>query len=239
MITHIEEQKNKYSQLYNTFYSKITSGEWENGHRIEPERELCQLYNVSRITVRETLRLLEQEGLIVRQQGRGTYVRRKPIEQKLNKLYSLREHFKKEGVENIAEIRSFERISANLFLSRALNIKLTDDVIKIVRVFYAAGTPYVLETNYLPAAYFRDITEKMVEMQGLYNSFSTLGISISKAVEQIKPILIDKSTAGILQVRTNDAAMFIDRTTYSQDVVIEFSRSIVRSDYFIYTVELS
>ena len=66
-----------------------------------------------------------------------------------------------------------------------------------------------------------------------------LGISISKAVEQIKPILIDKSTAGILQVRTNDAAMFIDRTTYSQDVVIEFSRSIVRSDYFIYTVELS
>ena len=96
-----------------------------------------------------------------------------------------------------------------------------------------------METNYLPAAYFRDITEKMVEMQGLYNSFSTLGISISKAVEQIKPILIDKSTAGILQVRTNDAAMFIDRTTYSQDVVIEFSRSIVRSDYFIYTVELS
>lgn len=239
MAANNQERENKYSRLYNIFYNKIISGEWKDGQKILPERELCQLCSVSRITVRETLHLLEQEGLISRRQGRGTFVHRKPVEQKLTKLYRLREQFQRLGIENIAKICSFAFIPADMFLSRALGVEINSSVVKIERIFYAAGTPYVLETNYLPANHFPGITKEMVQEHGLYNTFSDLGVLIQRAVDQMKPILVDKVTASLLKVKVNDAAMLIDRTTYSQNTIIEFTRSIVRGDYCVYTVELS
>lgn len=89
-----ESNATKQEQLYSIWYNNITTDKWKAGEKIATERELCEQYSVSRSTVRETLRLLEQKGLISRTQGKGTFVNTKRVEQKLTKLYTLREQFK-------------------------------------------------------------------------------------------------------------------------------------------------
>ncbi len=233
------EINTKYDKLYDVFYQNILGGVWSRGARIPPERQLCSLYSVSRITVRETLRKLEQRGLITRVQGKGTFVHINPVEQKMTKLYTLREQFVESGIRHHVSILEFSIIPADMNLCEKLSIPENDKVIKILRLFFAADTPYTLEDTYLPCASFSDLSEEMVEKNGLYNSFSEKGIIVERAIERLKPISVDKSQSQFLQVSTNDVAMKIERTSFWRENIIEYTESIVRGDIFVYSVELN
>lgn len=235
----IDETASKYGQLYAVFYEKIASGAWQSGYKLLPERELCTEYGVSRITVRETLRLLEEQGLLYRRQGSGTFVQRKPVEQKLTKLYTLREHFQQQGIGSEASILEFSLYKADAAMAEKLAIPPGERVIKIVRLFLAAQTPYALETTYLPHRYFPGMNEESVRDNGLYNTFSALGVVIQRAVERLMPQRLSKATAQLLGVSPNEVAMRIERTTYSRAAIIEYTESIVRGEFFVYTVELN
>lgn len=236
----VTEHTTKYNQLYDIFHNKIISGEWKNGQKLLPERELCEEFNVSRITLRQTLQMLEEAKLITRKQGRGTFIQNRPVEQKLTKLYSLREHFNKIGIKSTAKITQYEIIRANRDLSEKLEIGINDEVIKIKRVFYAETNPYVLERTFLPLSIFPDMTRKKVAEDGLYNTFNNLGVRIIRATEKLQPLLLKESTAKILNEKVNSVGMRIERTTYSEnDLIVEYTESIVPGEFFTYTVELS
>ena len=207
------ESKSRHEQLYELFYNKIITKEWGNGYRLQPERDLCKEYGVSRITIRETLRLLEEQGLLLRKQGKGTFICVKPVEQKLTKLYTLREQFKQAGVISEAEMLEYNVIQADLAIANHLGCQPGEDVLKIVRRFTARKTPYALETTYLPLKLFDGITQESIEKNGLYNTFFLLGVVIQRAVEQLSPRLHNKTSAQLLDSSVNDAAMFIRRTT--------------------------
>ena len=85
-ITGDAKNHYKYTQLYEALVKKISSGEWKPHDCMPTERELCQEYQLSRITVRDALNLLVKDGYIYRRQGKGTFVAMRPIEQKLTKL---------------------------------------------------------------------------------------------------------------------------------------------------------
>ena len=233
------ETKSRHEQLFELFYEKIITKEWKNGYRLQPERELCKEYGVSRITIRETLRLLEEQGLILREQGRGTFVCFKPVEQKITKLYTLREQFKKTGISSDAELLEYSALRADLTTANHLGIQPGEDILKIVRRFTAGETPYAIETTYLPLKLFSGITKEAIASNGLYNTFFSLGVVIQRAVEQLSPCLLDQTYAELLESTVSDAAMFIRRTTYDAADIIEYAECIVRGDFFVYTVELS
>lgn len=228
----------RYQQLYDTLLNKIKCGDWKSGQKIETERALCDIYNVSRTTARETLRKLEQAGYLIRKQGRGTFVNIKPIEQKLAKLYSLREQFVKEGIAHTIEIIDFSHIQADLIVGQKLNIQVGEIVIKIVRKFYAAKVPYTIETTYLPFKLFPEMTEQQIREDGLYNTFFNFGIIPKRAVEKIRAISMDTEYAQLLETKTKEVAMLIDRVTYSNDKEIEYTINIIKGDFFVYTVNL-
>jgi len=226
----------KYEQLYQLWYQKIMSGEWKAGQRIDPERTLCEEYSVSRITVRETLQLLEQKGLISRTQGKGTFVNVRRVEQKLTKLYTLREKFEQLHIPHYSEVLSFSVEEPNYIIRQNLEMDDDENVIKVVRLFYADQTPYTLETSYMPEHFFPGMTAQQIEENGLYNTFATYHITIQRAVETLKPIPLDKKTEELLM--TNDAAMLIARTSYWGEEIVEYTESVVRGDFFEYTVYL-
>ena len=85
----------KYSQLYDILLEKILASEWKANDKMPTERELSIRYNVSRVTVRDTLNRLAQAGYIYRIQGKGTFVSVRKIEKKLTKLYTTQETFLK------------------------------------------------------------------------------------------------------------------------------------------------
>ena len=102
------------------------------------ERELSIRYNVSRVTVRDTLNRLAQAGYIYRIQGKGTFVSVRKIEKKLTKLYTLRKRFEEKGVVHEVKTLQFEVISPSDDIREKLEIIENEDVYKLIRCFYAS-----------------------------------------------------------------------------------------------------
>ena len=99
--------------------------------------------------------------------------------------------------------------------------------------------PYAREFSYIPCAICPELHAQQVQSLGLYNSLKKYNIIPTRANEKLKAILLDQETAGMLDQRQNDAAIYLTRITYHNNVVIEKNISYVRGDMFVYSVELS
>lgn len=229
-----------HQQFYNIILGKIKSGEWKNGEKIPAERTLCDKYNISRTTVREALRHLEMEGYVIRRQGSGSYVSIKPIQKNLVKLYTLREMFDEQGIKHDVILISFDIGPCDdEEVGRRLNMNADEEIIRITRVFLAADVPYTIEYTYLPKAIFPDITKEMIAEHGLYNTLERYGHKPTSAEETIQAVKVTAMQRQLLRLPTNILAIEIKRVTYSGNKIIEYTKNIIRNDYFIYTVKLS
>ena len=148
----------KYSQLYDILLEKILANEWKANDKMPTERELSIRYNVSRVTVRDTLNRLAQAGYIYRIQGKGTFVSVRKIEKKLTKLYTLRKRFEEKGVVHEVKTLQFEVISPSDDIREKLEIIENEDVYKLIRCFYADHIPYAIEISFVPTGPYPDLS---------------------------------------------------------------------------------
>lgn len=229
----------KYYQLKDILVKNIQDGKWPPQSRMSSENELCEAYNVSRVTVRKAIDLLVQEGYVYTIKGKGTYVKGKYIEQPLTHFYSFREDLRSRGVSTYSTMRHFDIVPADARLAADLNIRQDDNVFCIERIFFAGEQPYAREFSYIPCAICPELHAQQVQSLGLYNSLKKYNIIPTRANEKLKAILLDQETAGMLDQRQNDAAIYLTRITYHNNVVIEKNISCVRGDMFVYSVELS
>jgi GntR family transcriptional regulator len=139
-----------YYQLKEMLKQKIKSGEWAIDIKIPTERMLCEMYNVSRITVRKALEELEREGYLKRMQGKGTFVTSIKIEQRLSKFYSFSEEIKKMGYVSSTRIIEFSMVDADRKLSGLLGVKENSRLYSLKRLRLANHEPFALETCYIP-----------------------------------------------------------------------------------------
>ena len=229
----------KYYQLKDILAKNIQDGKWPPQSRISSENELCEAYNVSRVTVRKAIDLLVQEGYLYTIKGKGTYVKGKYIEQPLTHFYSFREDLRGRGVSTYSTMRYFGIIPADVSLAADLNIQQDERVFCIERIFFAGEQPYAREFSYIPCAICPELHAQQVQSLGLYNSLKKYNIIPTRASEKLKAILLDQETAAMLDQEQNDAAIYLTRITYHNNVVIEKNISYVRGDMFVYSVELS
>src|SRR5690554_3470225 len=125
------DKKNKlplYLQLMADIIQKIEQGDYSENEKLPSERELCDIYNLSRITVRNALQELEQEEYIYKLHGKGTFVTPKSYKQKLVKVYSFTEEMKKLGKVPQTKVLSFDIIPVDQRLSRKMNLALDKKV---------------------------------------------------------------------------------------------------------------
>ena len=228
----------KYTQLYEILAAKITEGEWKPNDRIPTEQELCQRYNLSRITVRDALNLLTKDGYIYRKQGKGTFVAVRPIEQKLTKLYTLREEIKEKGMTPSNKILSFKKCPAEGRIKEILQLEDGEFVYELIRCLYASEIPYAVETSYIPAALCTEMTEEMIAAQGLYHTMRSFGAMPERATERLSAVAVGREDALLLNIRHSEPAIRIERTTFSKTAAIEYTATVVKNDFFSYTVEL-
>jgi len=228
-----------YYQLKEEFIKKIQSNVWPPESRIPPERELCDQYQVSRITVRKALDELEQGGYIYRKQGKGTFVKQKSINQKLSKFYSFSEELRNRGIKEEAHMISFRTTPADDRIAGFLNIPAGAMVYKIKRLRTMDEDPYGVESSYIPVSVVPDLTSNEVESMGLYNSLRKHGVYPSKAVERFKAVTLNSNTARLLKDYQGEAAICLTRMTYSNSLAIEFCESIIHGSKFEYTIELN
>ncbi|QUW21528.1 GntR family transcriptional regulator [Sporosarcina sp. Marseille-Q4063] len=229
-----------YFQLMQELIDKIDNEVYVEHEKLPSERELCTIYNMSRITIRQALQELERENYIYKMHGKGTFVAPKLYNQKLVKLYSFTEEMKKSGKIPSTKVLEFHEMVADERLASKMDIKPFEEVFQVIRLRLADDEPLMYETSYLPKKIFPNLTQKDVVEKPMYSVFlDDYQIQATKAFERFKATSVRSKEAVHLKMIENQPAMLITRSTYYENTLIEYTISIARGDKFDYTVELT
>lgn len=226
----------RYYQLKEIMREKINSGEWKPGDIIPSERELGEQYGISRMTARQAITELVNEGLFYREQGKGTFVSRHKITQQLIHLTGFTEDIRARGQRPSTRVLAAQMQPADEHTAERLRIKPGQPVFCLQRLRLADGEPLALETSQLCFIGCEKLLEEDFAQNSLYHVMETrYGILLVEAEQEIEAGLFDAATARILNVPVNSAALFTRRVTYTErDQPIEFARAIYRGDQYTY-----
>ncbi len=227
-----------YYQLVEILIKEIQEGTYLENEKIPSERALCDMYGVSRVTVRHAVEELVDMGLLEKRHGDGTYVSSK-MNQDLQSFYSFTEEMKKIGRTPWSKVLGFEYIKADEKIARKLGCDLHDPVIQIIRLRMADDTPMLYERTYLPRNRFSALSKQDIEENPMYDVFrNKFDVTFSKAEEVLKPVTTRDYEAELLEINQAVPSMMIERTTFEGDTIIEYTISIARGDQFNYRVIL-
>lgn len=229
-----------YLQLFDDLVKKIEDETYSEHDKLPSERELCDIYELSRITVRQALQELEREGYIYKLHGKGTFVAPKSYTQDLIKLYSFTEEMKKLGKTPTTKVLLFNDMEIDEHLASKMDLEPNDEVFKIVRLRLADDEPLMYETTYLPKRIFQDLSATDLVQRPMYDIFNEdYHINVTRAKEQFSATLVRSEEAKHLNIPIDQPAMLIKRYAYFKNELIEYTVSIARGDKFNYTVELT
>ena len=213
----------------------IISGQIENGllspeDLLPSENEFCEAYHISRTTVRQTLHELERRGMIVRKQGRGTFVSIPKVSRNIGTLYSFSEEMRRIGKTPSSRIVGFKLVSKDMCVSEARDLA-SERILDVVRVRLADGFPMLVENTFLPVGLCPNLSWEMLETQSLYSILSdSYGLSIARAIESYEAVIMTREESQLLECESTGPAFLIRRSTWDdQGRMIEYTKSITPS----------
>ena len=227
-----------YDQLVEILRNKIEN-EMEPNDRMLSERKICDEYGVSRTTVRLAMADLEHMGYIYKRHGKGTFVSAlNQNSQNLMDSYSFTDHMKAQGKNPSTKVLSFEIVESTKYFAEKLGINPGEKIIKIMRLRLADNIPMMIERTYLPLREFAGLTQEKVIQKPLYEIFrEDYGEIIKVADEEFSAGIVSDKEAELLEVPIDSACLKLLRTTYNDNnIVIEFTLSVARSDKFVYKI---
>lgn len=231
-----------YHQVKEWLQDKITSGEYAAGDKIMSEKEMQEILHVSRATTKQAISILVNEGILYRQQGKGTFVAAPKVKQSVNKLYSFSIDMAIAGMNPSTKVVSIEKVpNVKKSVSRELQLSENEPCIKLIRLRLANNVPLILETTYLPGNIFPDIENEDLNNNTLYQMMSEkYNVVIKRARESFEPILTDEYESKMLELgKKGLPALLVERTSYnSAGISVEYTVSIVRGDKCKYCVEM-
>ena len=221
-----------YIQIQEYLAAKIDSGELLPGDKIPSERELSEQLGVSRMTVRQALTTLVLEGRLKRVQGAGTFVAEPKIEHELNLLISFTESAFRKGIKVSSKLLEFEKIPADKTLARKLELRIAQQVYRIVRVRFGNNVPILLERSYFPYHRCPDLEKFDLENQSIYHILTEeYGIAFAKMRQALEPVAANEFEAEMLNVAVGSPLMLVERITFDIDgLPIEYAKDIYRGD---------
>jgi GntR family transcriptional regulator len=229
----------RYMQVINYYIPLIKSGKLTEGEKMPTEEEICELFNISRITVRRALDGLQQGGYIYKQQGKGSFVMTKKTGFQLNHLKGFTEEMRILGKDPSSEIIAFDIVAPTEKAAEVLNIDKNQKIYLLERLRLADGVPIAIERVHLP--FYRFPTLRNADLKdSLYEILQyQFGCESYKGIQEIHAGLASEEEARLLQIMPGCAVLHINRTTYEQDgVAYEYVESTYRGDQYQFTVTL-
>ncbi|CAM6745977.1 MULTISPECIES: GntR family transcriptional regulator [Enterobacter] len=229
--------KPMYRQIADALREKITAGELKPGDALPTESSLQEAFNVSRVTVRQALKLLTEEQIVESIQGSGTYVKEERVNYDIYQLTGFYEKLADRNVDSHSEVSTFEVLKADEKLAEKLNIAHDDKVWHVKRVRFIKQKPVNLEETWMPLAMFPDLTWEVMENSKYHY------------VEQIKKLVIDRSEQELVPIMPSEeaiAALSLDprkpilekvsRGFLKDGRVFEYSRNVFNTDDYKFTL---
>jgi GntR family transcriptional regulator len=229
----------RYMQVMNYYIPLIKSGKLKEGDKMPTEEEICELFGISRITVRRALEGLQQGGYIYKQQGKGSFVMTKKTGFQLNHLKGFTEEMKALGKEPSSKVLSFDIIPPSEKAAETLGIDISQKIYRLERLRLADNVPIAIERVHLPFYRFPTLRTVNVE-ESLYEILQyQFGCESYKGIEEIHAGLASEEEAELLQIAPGSAVLRINRTTYEQEgMAYEYVESTYRGDRYQFTVTL-
>lgn len=234
-----------YQQIKGLILQSLQTGEWKPGEAIPSEMDLAARFRVSQGTVRKAIDELAAENLVVRRQGKGTFVATHAEQHVQYRFLKLMPDSGDRDSEGPAQRQVLEcrRVRASAEVARALALRPGDPVVQARRVLAFGGVPTILEDLWLPGVPFKGLTtDQLAGYQGpTYAMFELeYGVRMVRAEEKIRAVVPDAQQMALLNVPAGTPLLSVERVAFTyNDVPMELRRGLYRTDTHHYRNDLS
>jgi GntR family transcriptional regulator len=219
----------------------IEQGSYPPGSQLPPENDFAEMLDVSRTTLREALRKLEEQGLIFRRRGKGTFVAKQSIEKDLSKNFGITEMIALAGFEPGTAEAGIRVERATPDLAGELQIPQGEEVLVLERVRTADMQPVVWTVDTVPTRLFgsRDPKDVLEELGSLYEYLEhELGLRLLHGRASLRPAAANSEVAEKLNIEEGTPIMLITQTDYNEDDrPVSHSIEYHLADKFVFVVQ--
>lgn len=225
--------------IYKKLLTDIQQGIYLENAPLPSEEKMCKTYNVSRSTLRRALDLLKATGIIETINGAGSYIKPHLFTQPLSGFYSFTDMLKSMNIIIQNRIISCDLVDADAALKHETGYPLGTRFHKLVRLRSAKEYPLMLEVTYLPQARFLSLDTDILSNGSLYDFLrERYGFHADRAVEKFQPVMPRPEEKILLHILSDMPCTLLERYSYEGDLLIEYTKSIVRGDKYAFQVDL-
>lgn len=217
---------------------KIEDKEWSLGFRIPIEQELCNVFEVSRVTVRSAISELVRQGYLIRQQGRGTFVSKKVISDKLTMFTTFGELMLEEGIDFSTDMLAQTIMMPVDDLADKLNVSGDKHIIYIKRLRKVDNKPILIQETYIPFHICPPLLEEDVRKNSLFELLERKhGIHLTGVRNYFDVKYLNADEGMLLDLSENSPALVLTQHFFSGKTQIMYMRSIKRPNNFVFLIE--
>ncbi|MDP9587104.1 UNVERIFIED_ORG: GntR family transcriptional regulator [Burkholderia contaminans] len=229
-----------YVQIKDTLRARILDGTYAPHSRMPSEHELCAMFDVSRITVRQALGDLQKEGLLFKLHGKGTFVSKPKAFQNVTSLQGFAEAMSSMGYEIVNQLRSVRTVKADRHLATKLNVPEGAPLVEIHRVRLLNREPVSLEQTWVPEALGKRLAGADLATRDIFLILENdCGVPLGHADVSIDAILADDDIVDALRVEESSPVLRIERLTHdASGMPIDYEHLYFRGDAFQYRLRI-
>jgi GntR family transcriptional regulator len=230
----------RYYQLKEILQERVRSGEWQPGNLIPSERELSETYGISRMTARQAITDLVNEGIFYREQGKGTFVTQRKITQQLMRLTGFTEDISARGQQPSTKVLSARMSPADEGTAEHLGIAPGTLLFCLQRLRLADGEPLAIELSQISFKGCERLVGEDLEHHSLYRLLEAqYGLSLAEADQELEAGLAGAEEAELLKIPVGSAVLYTRRTTYTdRNVPIEYAKSVYCGNKYTFHTHL-
>lgn len=229
-----------YVRIRQTLRDQIAAGELKPGDRLPSEDELALRFGVSRMTLRNSVSELIDEGLLYRRRGVGTFVSRPHIERDHNRLSTFFDSASAEGFAAEIRVLKQEIAESRPVVARELGLTVGDPVIFIRTLRLADGAPITLHDEFVPHRLCPQLLHEDLQLTMSWQALERHGHSIKRAVQRIEAVPVEREIAALLEMEEGEPVLYKRRTVFAADgTPVEFAFCYNRGDRYSVNMTLT
>jgi GntR family transcriptional regulator len=230
-----------YIQIAEGLIAQIEAGDLTPGDRLPTERELSETLGVNRMTLRQALRILETQGLLIRQRGSGTYISEPKIEREAGRLVPFTKSMQRRGYLPGAKLITLKKRVAEAALARELGLPVSAPVYFIRRLRLINQEPVMLERLIVPGHRFPGFERYDLSSRSVYDVMEReYGVAVVRARQSLEPVTATEFEAELLQVKPGAPLMLERRLGLDKDdQPVEYGKDLYRGDRFRFVTEMA
>jgi len=212
-----------YARLKQAISEKINNGEWQENQRVPSESEIVKTLSISRMTVNRALRELTAEGILMRQQGVGTFVAKKKTHSALSEVHNIATEIAERGHQHTAKVLNVTRSTATVEEAMNLGVRTNHSIFRSSILHFENEVPIQLEERVVNATIATEYDQQDFQKKTAYDYLMKIA-PLTEGEHLVEAVMATPEECALLQIQANEPCIQIKRRTWSNDQLITTAR---------------